>query len=80
MKQILTAIALSALLCTGACKAKTDTTAETPQPTPAESLAARLRAVQSSGKTLFGHHDDPVYGHTWVGDTGRSDILETVGE
>lgn len=47
--------------------------------TPAEGLRDRLAAVASEGKTLFGHHDDPVYGHTWCGDTGRSDVLEVTG-
>lgn len=28
---------------------------------------------------MFGHHDDPVYGHTWSYEKGRSDALETAG-
>lgn len=47
--------------------------------TPAENLRERLVAVQDSGKTLFGHHDDPVYGHDWKWEKGRSDVLEVCG-
>lgn len=43
-------------------------------------LIALLDSVSRSGKTMFGHHDDPVYGHTWCGDSGRSDVLEIVGD
>lgn len=46
---------------------------------PAEELRDRLTTAQAEGRTLFGHQDDPVYGHTWVGDSGRSDVLETCG-
>jgi len=47
--------------------------------TPADSLRRQLTNVRLSGKTMFGHHDDPVYGHEWCGDSNRSDILETAG-
>lgn len=47
---------------------------------PVEQLRARLEAARNDGKVLFGHHDDPVYGHTWNGDEGRSDVLEVCGE
>lgn len=48
--------------------------------TPASELRERLAQSTYQGKTLFGHHDDPVYGHTWRGEEGRSDILEVTGE
>ena len=48
--------------------------------TPAEQLAARLDTLSAKGLTAFGHDDDPVYGHSWVGDTGRSDVMETAGD
>lgn len=44
-----------------------------------ETLRARLAAMQESGTVMFGHHDDPVYGHNWCGDSGRSDVLEVCG-
>lgn len=47
---------------------------------PREQLRATLMAAETQGRVLFGHDDDPVYGHTWVGDTGRSDVLEVVGQ
>lgn len=47
--------------------------------TPAEQLRRHLEASTASGTVLFGHHDDPVYGHTWTGDKGRSDVLEVTG-
>ncbi len=48
--------------------------------TPAESLKNQLREIYRSGHTLFGHHDDPVYGHTWKWEEGRSDVKETTGK
>ena len=47
--------------------------------TPADKLKAKLKETVESGCTYFGHHDDPVYGHDWVGDEGRSDVLEITG-
>lgn len=47
--------------------------------TPAETLRGRLIQVRDSGKTLFGHHDDTAYGHSWSFEPGRSDVLETAG-
>jgi mannan endo-1,4-beta-mannosidase len=55
----------------GAGKAPTSATAK---------LHNKLEYALNSHKVMFGHHDDPVYGHTWVGDEGRSDILEIVGD
>lgn len=52
---------------------------DTQSPTPADELRSYLTSVQESGKTLFGHHDDPVYGHDWKYEQGRSDVLETAG-
>ena len=68
----------AALLALTACTNREDATA--PETTPAEGLRARLDSVAASGRVMFGHDDDPVYGHSWVGDTGRSDVLETVGD
>lgn len=48
--------------------------------TPAGELRRLIASVADSGLTAFGHHDDPVYGHTWRGDEGRSDVLETAGD
>lgn len=44
--------------------------------TPADGLIGRLRQTVNQGKYFFGHHDDPVYGHTWKYEAGRSDVKE----
>lgn len=74
------AIAAAGAIAAAAGCGRTVSTADTPAPTPAETLRNRLAAVASEGKVAFGHDDDPVYGHTWVGDSGRSDILEVAGD
>lgn len=76
------ALALTALLshpasCYGSNTG--DSVADTIRHSPAGILISHLSKNVAEGKTLFGHHDDPVYGHTWLGDSGRSDILETIG-
>lgn len=51
--------------------------------TPATELKARLYNTLGHKKTFFGHHDDPVYGHTWNAckgqEAGRSDVKEITG-
>lgn len=48
--------------------------------TTADKLINRLKKVEKQGEIIFGHHDDPVYGHSWVGDIGRSDIKDILGD
>lgn len=48
--------------------------------TPAEELRSRLEEQSAGGKILFGHHDDPVYGHDWKFEQGRSDVKEVSGK
>lgn len=48
--------------------------------TPSEKLKEKIQNSVAEGKIYFGHHDDPVYGHTWTGEEGRSDVLETAGK
>jgi mannan endo-1,4-beta-mannosidase len=45
-----------------------------------DSLRNKLEYSVNSHKVMYGHHDDPVYGHFWVGDFGRSDVKEVVGD
>ena len=83
MKKSYIAIALLAFL--GSCAShKAVVPSSTPQAktatTGTEALRARLAGNVAAGKTLFGHHDDTAYGHTWFGEEGRSDVKETVGE
>lgn len=47
---------------------------------PADYLYDDLKTIYTRCGTMLGHHDDPVYGHSWYGDSGRSDIYETVGD
>lgn len=47
---------------------------------PADQLRQRLESTVNDKKVLFGHHDDPVYGHEWAWEEGRSDVLATTGE
>lgn len=48
-------------------------------PDAAGTLRSRLRQTVEEGKTLFGHHDDPVYGIGWKWDRGRSDVHSVTG-
>lgn len=48
--------------------------------TPADQMRERLTQISHSGKTMLGHHDDTVYGHDWIADSCRSDVLETAGD
>lgn len=67
--------------CSGHGGAVADTSgADSVAATPATALIERLHAADRSGRVMFGHHDDPVYGHTWSGDSGRSDVLEVTGD
>jgi len=42
-------------------------------------LYANLWEVQQNG-TMFGHHDDLIYGRNWYTENGRSDIKDVVGD
>lgn len=84
MKQLnLTSILPSVLLaCLAATGIGCSSTANKTQVTvsPADSLFNTLEKIYTRNATMLGHHDDPVYGHTWCADSGRSDILEVVGD
>lgn len=77
-----TTIFLSTLFCAAALSAPSCSAAKQPtaSATPAERLISRLKAVEASGKTIFGHDDDPVYGVDWNLDEGRSDVRDVVGD
>lgn len=44
-----------------------------------KALYANLWEVQQGG-TMFGHHDDLIYGRKWYTENGRSDIKDVVGD
>ena len=46
---------------------------------PATQLIRRMAKLQKSG-VMVGHQDDPVYGHDWKWEQGRSDVKETCGD
>lgn len=48
--------------------------------TISQTLMQRLENAQADSLTIYGHDDVPVYGVKWFGDSGRSDVLETVGD
>jgi mannan endo-1,4-beta-mannosidase len=54
--------------------------AKTCQVVPAKRLINRLNKVTAAGLIIFGHDDDPVYGHGWCGDKDRSDVKSVCGD
>jgi len=47
--------------------------------TETQNLLKNLKSIPSRG-FMFGHHDDPLYGIGWSGDTDRSDVKSVVGD
>ena len=45
-----------------------------------EALLSSLKQMAQDGQYMFGHQDDPVYGHEWVGDADRSDVKSVCGD
>lgn len=74
MKKKIAIIALVAASLVSCARKEVKTT------TPADDLRQRLESSLAEKKVLFGHHDDPVYGHDWRLDEGRSDVLAITGE
>lgn len=80
MKKTLTAILASTLfLFVTGCGHKQKQEEPAVAKTPARELIERLQAQAESGKILFGHQDDPVYGHSWKWEQGRSDVKDLTG-
>lgn len=44
-----------------------------------KALYSQLWKIQSVG-TMFGHHDDLIYGREWMTEPGRSDVKEVCGD
>ena len=80
MKKLIIAIAALAPMAFSCGNSSSQTVSNSDSVTAAEALKSRLENVVASGKVMFGHDDDPVYGHSWVGDPGRSDVMEIVGD
>lgn len=75
---LLCAATLGGASCSGA--KNTAEASEADSLTVAQALIQRLHAIEASGKTVYGHDDDPVYGVKWTLDSGRSDVMEVVGD
>lgn len=45
-----------------------------------EKLLASLKAMANSGRYMYAHQDDPVYGHGWAWDDDRSDVKSVCGD
>ncbi len=45
-----------------------------------EALLVSLKQMAKDGQYMFGHQDDPVYGHAWAYDDDRSDVKSVCGD
>ncbi len=56
----------------------------TTSPVDKESVLASLNSYVEDGKVLYGHQDDPCYGHSWRaeidGELDRSDVKDVCGD
>ncbi len=80
MKQIIIALVAFAPAMVSCGSSASSSTSDADTITAAQTMRARLDSIAAAGKVMFGHDDDPVYGHSWVGDRGRSDVLEVAGD
>lgn len=62
-----------------ACANGNKTTVETDSP-EAQAMLDKLKAIPQQRQFMFGHHDDPVYGIGWDGDSARSDVKSVCGD
>lgn len=76
----LTPIVAALMLTSCGGNKKAEQKEEAPALTPAQTLIATLDSVTTSGKFLFGHHDDTAYGYDWKYVEGNSDVKATTGE
>lgn len=51
----------------------------TAQASPATRLIKRLKKIERAG-IMLGHQDDPVYGHNWKWERGKSDVKDVTGD
>lgn len=79
MNRFLIAVAAISIMAAGCGrKAKSEVADEQTISTPAEMLKERLAAGVADSIVMFGHHDDPVYGHSWKWE-GTSDVVTVTG-
>lgn len=83
MKTLLLSTAVALGVCTTSCTQQQtvkDPMAETGRTMHTENLLTSLKELSTQDKFMFGHHDDPVYGIGWVGDSARSDVKSVCGD
>ncbi len=75
-------IAAAAMLCAACSNSKksAEPMADSGRTQRTEALLSSLKQMGAEGQYMFGHQDDPVYGHEWVGDADRSDVLSVCGD
>jgi len=90
LRMILHSLVLLSLMT--ACQKDKETDSK-PNPTPTEQLTmvdanataqtkalySRLWSIRNTG-FMFGHHDDLLYGHTWMKEQDRSDVKDVCGD
>jgi len=84
MKKTLNATLLAAaLLMLTACgnkKQPADPLADSGRTVRTEALLASMKQLAADGQYMFGHQDDPVYGHAWAWDDDHSDVKSVCGD
>ena len=63
--------------CSQAAKEEAAGNFRTPE---ASAMLETLTTLPEQGVFMFGHHDDPVYGIGWDGDSARSDVKSVCGD
>ena len=79
MKNSLKLILGITMCLTIACANGNKTVVETDSP-EAQVMLDKLKAIAQQRQFMFGHHDDPVYGIGWDGDSARSDVKSVCGD
>lgn len=80
-KKLLVILALTVIFISGCMRGNTQKenadAARTPE---ALTMLETLKTISQQGKFMLGHHDDPVYGIGWDGDSARSDVKSVCGD
>lgn len=77
---LLSAILLAGISCVERKSSENGEVMISPQrTTETEKLLVNLKKIAADG-FMFGHQDDPLYGVTWEGDSGRSDVQSVTGD
>lgn len=77
---IIVATAMLCAACSNNSKKAAEPMADSGRTERTEALLASMKQMAQNGQYMFGHQDDPVYGHEWVGDADRSDVKSVCGD